>query len=408
MRESAQILNAFEQLAAEAKPAAIATVVAVGGSSYRRPGARMLVAGDGRTWGGISGGCLERDVARRARLVIETGEPVLCRYDTTESLNEVTEASGLLDLGRTPGVTLGCRGVIDLFIERISPDGPGPIPSIARAVRERIAVTCGTLLRVSCGMKARPGLRILAGPESPAADAALARAVAECLATRATDRWPNLAGGLPRLSGGEGARGVDPAVRHPGYGSIHHLVLPGDQSADVFIETIRPPQSLVIFGGGSDVVPLLELAKTLGWHVSIVGGRSSAGTRERFAGADLFAADDADDPTAGITPEPDAAVVLMTHDFPRDAKILSALAGCPLRYLGLLGPRNRAERLLAQSADIAKWNAFYPVGLDVGADNPELIALAIISEIQAVLAGRPGGLLRDRPGPIYPRTPGPP
>ena len=163
MRELAQILNAFEQLAAEGKPAAIATVVAVGGSSYRRPGARMLVAGDGHTWGGISGGCLERDVARRARIVIETGEPVLCRYDTTESLDEITEESGLLDLGRTPGVALGCRGVIDLFIERISSDRPGPIPLIARAVRERTAVAAGTLLRASPGAKSRPGTRFL-GP----------------------------------------------------------------------------------------------------------------------------------------------------------------------------------------------------------------------------------------------------
>ncbi|HEY2584574.1 MAG TPA: XdhC family protein [Tepidisphaeraceae bacterium] len=398
MRELAQILEAFEHLAAEGKPAAVATVVAVGGSSYRRPGARMLVAGDGRTWGGISGGCLERDVARRARLVIETGEPVLCRYDTTESLDEVTEETGLLDLGRTPGVTLGCRGVIDLFIERISSDWPGPIPLMARAVRERTVVTCGTLLRATPGVKARPGTRLLAASESPTGGDELARAVTDRL--RAHEAY-----GILPLPLGEGARGA--AIANVTYGAIHHLVLPGDESADVFIETMRPPQSLVIFGGGSDVVPLLELAKALGWHVTIVAGRSSAGARERFATADVFAAGDADDPTAGVTPETGAAVVLMTHDFPRDAKVLAALAGRPLRYLGLLGPRNRAERLLAQCAGTAQWKAFYPVGLDVGADNPELIALAIIAEIQAVLAGRPGGMLRDRPGPIYSRAQAP-
>ena len=149
------------------------------------------------------------------------------------------------------------------------------------------------------------------------------------------------------------------------------------------------------------------MAKALGWHVSIVADRPSAGARQRFAAADVFAFAEADDPTAGIRPEPDAAVALMTHDFPRDAKILAALAGRPIRYLGMLGPRNRAERLLAQAADASKWSAFYPVGLDVGADNPELIALAIVAEIQAVLAGRPGGMLRNRPGPIYPRARGP-
>jgi xanthine/CO dehydrogenase XdhC/CoxF family maturation factor len=376
MRELAQILTAFEQLAAEGKPAAVATVVAVGGSSYRRPGARMLVAADGRTWGGISGGCLERDVARRARGVIETGEPVLCRYDTTESLDDAAESSGLLDLGRTPGVTLGCRGVIDLFIERISGESAGPIPFIARAVRERMNVSSGMLLRATGNVKSRPGTRFRFDSDGIENEDELRAAVAERLHTE------------------HGSK----------YGSVHHLLLPENQSADVFIETIRPPQSLVIFGGGSDVVPLLELAKALGWHVTIVAGRSATGARERFATADVFASTDADDPAAGITIEPDAAVVLMTHDFPRDAKILAALAGHRIRYLGLLGPRNRAERLLGQATDPSLWNPFSPVGLDVGADNPELIALAILSEIQAVLAGRPGGMLRDRPGPIYPRA----
>jgi xanthine/CO dehydrogenase XdhC/CoxF family maturation factor len=375
MRETTEILKAFDQLARDGKSAALATVVAVGGSSYRRPGARMLIAADGRTWGGISGGCLERDVARRGRGVVDTWDPILARYDTTESPDEVGDGSTLLDLGRSPGVTLGCRGVIDLCIEPISADRPGPIPLMARAVRERTAVRCATLLRKSVGVRTSLGTRFIAG-DAVSPEDIVAIAVADLLAREPVSD----------------------------YGMIYHLALSNTQSADVFVETIRPPQSIVLFGGGSDVVPVLELCKTLGWHVTIVGGTDALGFRERFAAADALHASDAADPAAGVVPEPDAAVVLMTHDFSRDAKILESFAKGPIRYLGILGPRTRTERLLAQAEDSSHWNLFYPAGLDLGADTPELIALAIVAEMQAVLAGRPGGLLRDRPGPIYPRA----
>lgn len=374
MRELAQIVNAFEELSADGKPAALATVVAVGGSSYRRPGARMLMAADGRTWGGISGGCLERDVARRGRIVIEQGDPVLCRYDTTEAPYEDLESELLLDLGRTPGVALGCRGVIDLFIERISTASPGPIPVLAKAVRQRISTRYATLIRKTTAVAAPLATRFFATLEE-ATDSQLARAAADLLNRDLESK----------------------------YGTIHHVDI-GEGSADLYVETVRPPQSLVIFGGGSDVVPVMELAKSLGWHVTIVAGSSSIGLRERFAAADVVRLADKSDPSGGLMPEPGAAVVLMTHDFPRDRKILASLSDRPIRYLGILGPRSRTERLLAQAEDASRWNTFFPAGLDLGADNPELIALAIVSEIQAVLAGRPGGLLRNRPGPIYPRA----
>lgn len=380
MREFAQIVSAFEELTTDGKPAALATVVAVGGSSYRRPGARMLVAADGRTWGGISGGCLERDVARRARAVIEQGEPILCRYDTTESPDDEIEGQVLLDLGRTPGVTLGCRGVIDLFIERVSSDSPGPIPLIAKAVRERKPIRCAALIRKSASVRTPLGTRLLAD------DVALPHGVL-------------VEPGLRRMAVDLMHRDVQSK-----YGMIHHIALDDAKSIDLFIETLLPPQSLVIFGGGSDVIPVVELAKTLGWHVTVVAGAGSVGIGQRFAAADAVHVADREDPAGGIVPEPNAALVLMTHDFARDARILASYSGLPIRYLGILGPRSRTERLLAQTIDASQWNACFPAGLDLGADNPELIALAIISEIQAILAGRPGGLLRERPGPIYPRS----
>src|ERR1700733_2207893 len=116
MRELSEISTAFAALRAAGKPAALATVIGVEGSSYRRPGARMLVAEDGRTWGGVSGGCLERDVARRARGVIDTGRSVRCRYDTADD-----------DL-ISHGTSTGCGGAIELYIQRLDGEQPGPIP----------------------------------------------------------------------------------------------------------------------------------------------------------------------------------------------------------------------------------------------------------------------------------------
>src|SRR5438270_3247441 len=134
MHELAQIIAAFEQLCTEGKPAALATVVAVAGSSYRRPGARMLVAEDGRTWGGVSGGCLERDVARRGRGVIASSVPVLARSDTAEDADSAYVAPP------------GCRGVIDVFVQPLSAEVPGPMPVIARVLAERQSVRLATVV----------------------------------------------------------------------------------------------------------------------------------------------------------------------------------------------------------------------------------------------------------------------
>src|SRR4051794_17181169 len=156
MHELEQIHAAFEQLCADGKPAALATVVAVSGSSYRRPGARMLVAEDGRTWGGVSGGCLERDVARRGRGVIATGIPVLARYDTAEDADSAYVAPP------------GCRGVIDVFVQPLSADSPGPVPQFARVVAERRAAKLATVLRTWGPTRLVPGTSIA---ESQTADA---------------------------------------------------------------------------------------------------------------------------------------------------------------------------------------------------------------------------------------------
>lgn len=366
MPELKQIICAFEQMCGEGKPSALATVISVEGSSYRRPGARMLIAEDGRSWGGVSGGCLEQDVIRRARGVIATGTPVVCRYDTTDDEDDLTRGMGL-----------GCRGVIDLFIEPLSRSSPGVMPAIRAVLKDRRPAAVATVVRAAGILR-------------------------ECLGRHLC---------LPDLDQAKDPirdSGLNPAIEadlrdalSAGRTSMVHYQLQGGQ-ADVFVQHVPPPQSLVICGSGPDAVPLLELATTLGWHVTVIASSSALGARERFAAADLLHLTDSENPLAGVVIEADAAVVLMNHSYGRDLAVLRDLAARSVRYLGILGPRQRTRRMLAELPEVpSHWNLFAPVGIDLGAKTPEQIALAVVAEIQLVLSGAAGGSMRDRPGPIH-------
>lgn len=366
MKEAAEIVASFDALCAQDKAAALATVVAVEGSAYRRPGARMLIAEDGRAWGGVSGGCLERDVIRRARGVIASGEPLLCRYETTD------------DEELNAGVATGCRGTIDLLIEPLTRSAPGPLPWLARAINEREPIVLATIVEARPASIARKGFALAiesgnADPLFPAArDEVLLRTIQE--AWLETDRTRTH---LERFQLKEG-------------------------SLCVFYERLAPPPRLVIFGGGPDAAPVVRFARELGWHVTVVVSRPATGARERFAEAQAIAIAGADDPCADAGVDEESIVVIMTHNLSRDIRILQSLPARP-RYLGILGPRSRTDKLIAEVGDrpIVSANVYAPIGLDLGAQTPHEIALAIVAEIQAVLRGAAAGFLRDRPGPIH-------
>lgn len=377
MRELMQIVEAFQALCAEGAAAALATVAAVQGSSYRRPGARMLIAADGRSWGGVSGGCLENDVARRGRLLIaQPSDPIVCRYETGADVED--EATLVDDVGSSssqPGPSLGCGGRIDILIERVSAQSPGPLSALSAVLHGRRAASLATIVRVGGPQaKVRPGQRLIqVAGERAGGDVAdpILHAAMLC--------------------------DLEANPHHAALLRQHDLTTGG--WADVLIECVRPPQALVIFGDGHDVEPLVLLARSLGWHVTVVG------TRRGSLPADLFVQSGGDgaDSNPALLPS-DAAVVIMTHHLRRDAAVLRKLLERPPRYLGLLGPRHRTERLLVAAGDAAQAcrdRLFAPVGLDIGAETPEQIALAVLAEIQAIFSGRRGGSLRDRSGPIH-------
>lgn len=361
MKELQDILKAYEEAAARGEAAALATVVQVNGSSYRRPSARMLVTQAGAVAGSVSGGCLESDVVRQAKQVLQTGQAVTVTYDTTADSDIVF------------GVGLGCQGVIEILIERVTPEFAAFLAGQLRNRRR------GVLATVFRGEGALVGSRLCLRD-----DHSLCGNMAE-------SEW------IGRVR--EDAR---EALRS-GVSRVHSY-----GQTDVFIEVIEPPTPLVIFGAGPDAGPLVRLAKELGWHVIVVDERPEAATSARYPLADAVFACPPESVAGRIALDARTVAVLTTHNYLQDLRLLETLLPSPVRYLGVLGPKRRAERMLA---DLAKQGLMpteeqlgrlhSPAGLDIGADTPEGIAFAIVAEICAVLHGRGGGPLRERAGPIY-------
>lgn len=333
MKELEGILALWAQLEANGESAVLATVVKTSGSSYRLPGARLLLTRTGQRVGSVSGGCLEDDLVKKAWWLTENG-PVIRRYDTTPD-GEIAAEYGL-----------GCNGIIHVLLERIEP-GRAEIVDLVRQVREtRQPLTIEHII-------------------APA----------------------NLVGTRNRAH-------KQPAVFPTG--------------VELFTETLTPPLRLLIFGAGDDAVPLVKLSKFLGWQVFVFDGRAHYARRDKFAEADdvLVRA-----PGAGEPPVPVdnwTAAVLMSHSYTQDLEMLKELANRQLRYLGILGPRKRALQMLSDAdieADIENPSLHSPMGLDIGADGPEQVALSVIAEIQATLNGRRGGLLRERAGSIHAEGP---
>lgn len=175
-------------------------------------------------------------------------------------------------------------------------------------------------------------------------------------------------------------------------------------------ENFEPPIAVMLFGAGADAVPMARIVTELGWQVTVHDHRPAFLTSERFPAAERLVLQNVDEPLGQIAADNRTAAVIMTHNYGRDREILPALLRSNVFYIGALGPKRRTEQLLEELAsagndfnDEQLERLFAPIGLDIGADTPEGIALAIVGEIQSVLANRDGGHLRDREGSIYDR-----
>jgi xanthine/CO dehydrogenase XdhC/CoxF family maturation factor len=386
MTDLERILALWRELESAAADYVLATVVEVEGSSYRKPGACMLLAPDGRRAGTVSGGCLEAQVAQRAWWLTADG-PTIQRYSTVEDDGDLPYGSG-------------CGGVIHLLLERGATATP-LLRALEQAFIRRAPLAVATILEGP-----QLGLRAFARPMLSNPD--------EHLEVRAPSQ---------RYISGETSEDLESVSVHPAIQELANLALDHCASMERGISiqganlrawanfrAARP--GLWIFGAGDDAHPILSFARELGWYVAVADGRSHLATRERFPTADELhvlslaelPASQSANPAAGPPPpfvnlRPHDAVVFMTHSFEQDSRILASILtlDVQLAYIGVLGPQRRTRELLAEAgrllnlpsnaAQIERWLALLhaPMGLDLGAESPETIALSVLAEIQQSL-----------------------
>jgi xanthine/CO dehydrogenase XdhC/CoxF family maturation factor len=339
----------FRARAAACEPLALATVVATEGSTYRKAGAQMLIAADGSSMGLLSGGCLEADLRERARRVLETGAAEIVTYDARTSDDPVW------------GLGLGCEGAMHILLQRLEAAGAyQPFAFVAHhSARHQRGATA--LVVKSRDRRYPPGTAWHSEMNDTSAPAA--QLIEHCRRCAA-------AGGFDTVSVGA-----------------------ADEAITAFVAALDLPARLLLLGAGPDAEPVVEIATLLGWQVTVVDHRAAYLEAGRFAEGTRLVELRPERLAAELPLGEFDAAVVMSHHLESDAGYLRALAAAPIPYVGLLGPAARRRRLVAELGSAAGQlgdRLFGPVGLDIGARTPEAIAVAIVAEIQAFLAGRPG------------------
>ncbi|MBU6455096.1 MAG: XdhC family protein [Cyanobacteria bacterium REEB67] len=365
---------------------AVATVVNTRGSAYRRPGARMLVHRSLKSKGAVSAGCLERDIIANCESFKqgaadggqERQKPLLLTYDGTSSDELIF------------GLKLGCDGIVQVLVEAAD----------AASCFARKVGRLGRLLpKLLAEHKRLVAVTIFdIAPAATSDDIADTYNVGLCMLetgsqTYGLDALPQSVQAVLRRAAQELL-----LTKNPRSYVLQQEV--GGYSISALIEVVEPTTSLLIVGGGQDVQPLAQMGEILGWSVTVISGKQiDVEDHDNGKYVDL---------TRTIATGNISAAVVMTHDYELDRQILKQLINTQLPYVGVVGPRRRADKLLAELAlagqpitanELAR--LYSPVGLDIGAEGPEEIALSILSEIKAVLAGHNGGMLRHKQGPIH-------
>jgi xanthine dehydrogenase accessory factor len=338
----------------------------------------MLITESGQTTGTISGGCLESDVVERAAQIMETGTAFVVEYDTRGDEDIVW------------GLGLGCNGVVRVLLESLHEGsyGASALQFIANCLHARRRGVLATVIHKAetTGSESHEyqiGERFTWDDESSISEQSFAD---EFSARICEDARKTL---------------VDRRA-------VMRVYEAGTSQTEIFFDVIEPPRPLIIIGAEQDALPLVRMAHRLGWHVTVVDTRARRATTERFKEADAVMLCRAEDVTSHLSLTPGTAVVVMTHNYLHDVELLRALLPSSLSYLGILGPKQRTVKLLEElfaqghlftDSQLARLHS--PIGIDLGAETPEEIALAIIAEIKAACASRRGGFLRDRNAPIH-------
>jgi xanthine/CO dehydrogenase XdhC/CoxF family maturation factor len=373
MKEIRDILKAFDEAQKLGKQTALATVVHVEGSSYRRPGARMLIEDDGQLTGAISGGCLEGDALRKALLVMTEKISRLVTYDTMD------------DDDAKFGVGLGCNGIIQVLIEPIDTADPDhPIQYLKAINEKRQKAVLITLFSLQDKKDIQYGTCLLLTENG------------------------NLIGHTPVL---KDVLIADAQEALSNQTSSFKNYISNDHNLTAFVEMIKPPLSVIIIGAGNDVMPLVDMADILGWETTVVDGRANYAKKERFISACQVLVSKPEQVLEQIEIDEHTVFLLMTHNYNYDMAMLKQLLQKNVSYIGMLGPKNKRERMLNELQDEGliftpqQLSVLHsPVGLDIGAETSEEIALSILAEIKALFAGRDVQSLRTIKEVIHPRS----
>jgi xanthine dehydrogenase accessory factor len=341
MKDIAETLHRWQT---DGERIAMATVINVDGSAPRDEGAKMLIAASGKIAGSVSGGCVEGAVADEARDVLESGEPKIVRYGINRNM--------MWDVG------LSCGGAIDVFIERL--DEPLELPADEAFVMMTLVRGPGRI-----GAKRRVYAARAAGSTGDAQlDARIDQAASAAL-KRGSARTEKL----------------------------------GDH--DVFMDPILPDAQLIIVGAVHIGMALCELGSRVGFAVTVVDPRGSLNNRERFPAARRLIVGWPEDELPKLSFNENTYVAVLTHDEKFDDPTLDHVLRQKVRYVGAIGSRKtqalRRKRLIDAgfaSADVDALHA--PIGLDIGAQSPEEIAVAILAEMIAARHDRSGMKLKDR------------
>jgi xanthine dehydrogenase accessory factor len=369
VKEFKTIVNEFKKIDFSVRKAALATVVKVRGSSYRSPGARMLITDDGRWVGSISGGCLEGDALRKARQVMTDEKPMTVTYDTSEESNQ------------NLGIGLGCNGIIDVLIEPINKTSSfSPIALFEKLINSKDPIALATIFSGANTAEklllASSGETIISFSDSKL-NSNVIRDLTEIFESKKSEA---------------------------------RIYSTAEKEVEVFIELIQPSVKVIIFGGGFDARPVSQLAKSLGWEVEVTDECVAHIAPIFFPSADKLSLCQRDfiDRDFNITPY--TACILMSHNYDYDRDVLRKLIKTETPYIGILGPRKRFDKMQVEfkkegielsAEDFHRIHS--PIGLDIGAEAPDEIAISIIAEIQGKFSNRSGGFLKYRNAPIHHR-----
>lgn len=337
-KETAEVFSRLAELKAAGRRAALATVVRIAGSAYRRPGAKFLIEDTGDTLGSVSGGCLEADVCEVAKSVLATGKPSLRHYSTSADEDVVW------------GLGLGCNGLVDIFVQ---PATEGPLAELADRLREFLAGDSPFMVATVVD-GGGPGDVLIFGSEG---------SVHGSLGSRQLDGLAaGHAHGLPTASRSEVRDGI-------------------------FFEMLPPPPHLVVCGAGDDARPLVAYAADAGFRVTVVDHRPALLEPAWFPQASQRLLARPEEPVV-LPAAARSLAVVKTHSFHHDREWVRRLLAARLPYVGVLGPHARTQTILREIGMPGDERVFGPVGLDLGADGPRQVALAIVAELLAFTTGR--------------------